>query len=123
MAQIDTSELLVDPDFVDPISVIVRTSTVNSRGENTMEEQWAHTFGSVQPISGKDLMRLPESLRMENVSSFWMKGCVPLTDNEAYPSIFVFNGKRFAVRKLMSWNNWGAGFVEGICIAEKPDGS
>ena len=39
MAKIDVSFLLSDPDFIDPISVVRRVTTVNSYGENELTEE------------------------------------------------------------------------------------
>ena len=54
MAQISVTELLEDPDFVDPIQVITRTTTVNGLGENILTETVLNTFGSVQPANFQD---------------------------------------------------------------------
>lgn len=123
MGLIDVTELLVDPDFIDPIQIITRDSTVNSMGENTLTESSANAYGSIQPISGKDLMRLPDSLRVQNLSTFWIKGDIEITDGDHYPTILVFRSKRYQVKQLKDYSNWGQGWVEGFCVVETPDGS
>lgn len=120
MAQIDITELLTDPDFVDFISLITRKPTVNTLGENTVQEVELKSVGSVQPADYKTLKRLPEALQNENVSSFWFKGEIIATADCRYPSILVFKGKRYLVRQVADWTNWGAGWCEGVCVAELP---
>ncbi len=121
MAQIDVSELMSDPDFVDPIQVITRTPSVSEFGENTVNTvSTLSTIGSVQPASGRALQRLPEALRVANVSSFWFKGQIIATETSRYPSILVFRGKRYQVQTVMDWSNFGAGYTEGTCVAEAP---
>ena len=121
MANIDTSFLLQDPDFVDPITMIRRRPTINEYGENVLTETSFQTIGSVQPASGKTLMRLPDALRIANVSSFWIKGNIYADGSAKYPDIIVFRGKRYAVQMIFDWTNFGFdGYSEGTCVAELP---
>ncbi len=120
MSRIDVTELLTDPDFVGPIQLIDRRPRVNSRGENLLEEKTIRSIGSVQPASGKALQRLPEALRLANVSSFWFKGAIVASAPGKYSSILVFGGQRYQVQSVLDWTNWGAGWCEGTCVAEVP---
>jgi hypothetical protein len=118
MALIDVSELLVDPDFVDPMSLITRTATVDSQGVNHIVEKLIQSIGSIQPASGKTLARLPEALRLADVSSFWFKGNIPVTGPGQYPSVLVFRGRRYQVQTVLDWTNYGQGWCEGTAVAE-----
>lgn len=120
MANVDVTNLLVDPDFVDKICVITRSTRVDSLGQNQVIETPLNTVGSVQPASGKALKRLPEALQLENMSSFWFKGEIIATADGLYPSILVFKGRRFQVKNVFDWSNFGEGYTEGLCVAEKP---
>ncbi len=120
MAQIDVTELFTDPDFVDAMSLITRHPMVNTKGENFMNEVVLDSVGSVQPASGKTISRLPEALRVADVSSFWFKGEIVTSALNKYPSIIVFKGKRYQVLQVDDWTNWGQGWCEGVCVAEKP---
>ena len=120
MAQLDITDILNDPMFVDAVTLIVRVPRVNGLGENVVTETCIQSYGTVQPISGRTLQRLPDELRVANVSSFWFKGEIVASDNKQYPSILVFGGKRFQVQMVFDWLNWGGGWCEGVCIAEKP---
>lgn len=120
MGLIDVSELLTDPDFVSPITLVRRTPTVNDRGENILAEVGVPTIGSVQPASGKTLQRLPEALRVADVSSFWVKGKIIADGRSKYPDVICFGGSRYAVQTVLDWTNWGDGWCEGTCVREKP---
>lgn len=121
MALIDTSFLLTDPDFVDPITVIRRRTTINEYGENVLIETSFQTLGSVQAPTGNLLQRLPDAFRMANVSAFWIKGTIQADGtNSRYPDLLVFRGKRYAVQQIFDWMNFGEGYSEGICIVEVP---
>lgn len=120
MAQINVTELLSDPDFVDNIQLIDRKPTINSLGENLLQEFLVDTVGSVQPASGRVINRLPEALRVANLSSFWFKGKIVASEPGKYSSVLVFKGTRYNVQTVMDWSNWGEGWSEGTCVAEIP---
>ena len=118
MAEIDVTELMSDPDFVDPIQVITRTPAINFLGENILTEKVLNTVGSVQPASGRTISRIPEALRVANVSSFWFKGEIIASAPGKYSSILVFRGKRYQVQVVFDWSNFGEGYSEGTCVFE-----
>lgn len=120
MALVNVTELLSDPDFVDAIQLITRTPTINSLGENLLSESTLTTIGSVQPASGRAVQRLPEAMRVANVSSFWFKGKITASAPGKYSSLLVFKGTRYQVQLVFDWSNWGEGWSEGTCIAEVP---
>lgn len=120
MAQIDVTELFTDPDFVDQMSVITRSPSVSTLGENFMKEDTVRSVGSIQPISGDTVNKLPEAMRNENLLSFWFKGDIITTAPCKYSSVLVFRNQRFQVRHVFNWSNWGQGWCEGACIAEVP---
>jgi len=120
MANIDVSQLMLDPDFVDVITLTTQSTAVNSRGENLLSPAKVVTsVGSVQPASGKTLQRLPDGMQLEDVRSFFYKGDIIASEPGKYSSVLEFRGQRYLVRMVMNWNNYGAGWSEGICVAER----
>lgn len=120
MANIDITELLSDPDFVDQVVLVHRTPVVNALGENVLTSTRVGTIGSVQPASGKTLARLPDALRSQNVSSFWIKAEIVSDGNCKYPDVIEFRGRIYAVQNVLDYLNWGQGWTEGTCIVQKP---
>lgn len=118
MAEIDVTELFTDPDFVDEMQIVRRKAAVNSRGENMVKETTIEAVGSIQPTDGKTLQRLPEALRLKNLSTFWVRGVINTTQGCAYPDVLVFKGRRYQVEHVFDWTNWGAGWSEGVCVFE-----
>ena len=119
MGAIDISDVLCDPDMVDPIIHIYRSSCVNSLGQNELTEQGTPTFGSVQSVSGKTLQRIPEAFRVVGVMSFWIKGKIITDGRGRYPDVLVFRGDRYLVQVVFDWTNWGQGWCEGTCVRER----
>lgn len=120
MADIDVTEILFDPDFADELCLIDRVPAVDNFGRNTLKEVKVNTVGCVQPASGRVIQRLPEDLRVANMSSFWMKAKIIATAPGKYSSIIVFRGLRYTVQTVFDWSNFGEGYTEGICVAEVP---
>ncbi len=120
MGQVDVSGVLLDPDFIDRMCVVSRLPSVNSHGELILNESTIDSWGSVQPASGRAVQRLPESLRVANVTSFWFKGTIVASEPGKYASVLTFKGRRYAVQFVFDWTNWGAGWCEGTCVAEVP---
>jgi galactose-6-phosphate isomerase len=120
LGTIDVTDLLCDPDFVDRMVLIHRTPTVSAAGENSLAESSEKTWGSVQPISGKTLQRLPDGLRVANVKSFWIKGVIVADAKGKYSDVIVSRGVRYNVTFVFDWTNWGSGWSEGTCVQVKP---
>lgn len=120
MGRIDVTELLEDPDFVEPMVLVTRLPYVNALGENRLKEISSNTFGSIQSPDGDVLSRLPEAFRTANVQSFWLKGKITASSQGQYPAILVFKSQRYQVQHVFDWTNWGAGWCEGTCVVEVP---
>lgn len=119
MAQIDVTDLVLDPDFVDPVMVIRRGSMISAYGENIITENPLHTVASVQPASGKQLERIPESLRIHDVRCFYIKMEIIQDSTCEYPDILVFRGVRYQVQSTMNWEPFGRGWNEAIATRER----
>lgn len=121
MALLDVSDTLLDLDFVDEMQIVRRKSTVDSMGQNNVAESTFPAVGSIQPTSGKDLDRVPDTLRLSDVRTFFLKSAIRVSaEINAYPDILVFKGQRFQVISVEDWLNYGQGWNSGLCVAEKP---
>jgi len=122
MGTVNVADVLSDPDFVQPLILVKRTPVVDNYGQNQLQEVGCPIVGSVQPASGKVLQRIPEAFRVANVMSFWVKQKLINDYRGKYPDIIVKSGIRFAVQIIFDWSDWGEGWTEGTCVAEKPNG-
>ncbi len=120
MANVNVVELLNDPDFIDPIQLVDRRPRINNLGENILTEITENSFGSVQPASGRAIQRLPELLRVANMSSFWFKGTIVASAPGKYASVLIFKKTRYQIITVFDWTNWGEGWCEGLAVAEVP---
>lgn len=117
MAQIDVSEVVTDPDFLDAVSLVRRTSVVNSSGRNVLAESSSSVYMVVQPASPDDLQRLPDSVRRRDAITVWYVGELSADADGQYPDIVVWNSKRYQVQTADPFGNWatGSGYTEAVC--------
>ena len=120
MALFDVSELLLDPDFINNVVLIHRTSQINQFGENIIGERRVPTVASVQPTTGKQILRLPESLRAMDLRTIYIKAEVINDGSKEYPDIIEFMGYRYQIQSSNPWLNFGAGWNECLCTREIP---
>jgi hypothetical protein len=119
VAQIDLSELMTDPDFVDAIRIVRRAPTVNSYGENTLTSSNIDTYASVQSPNGETLNRLPDGAVLSDYKVFYCKTPLYADRVNGYADIIEFAGLRYQVINSIPWSNWGAGWYRADCVMEK----
>ena len=119
MARIDVSFLLKDPDFVNSISIVRRTTTVNDFGENELTEETISAIASVQAADGKTLLSLPETARLEDYKNIYTKTKLIADETGKYSDIIIWEGNRYQLIKIYPWGNFGQGWYKGLCKIEK----
>lgn len=115
MANITVAELLLDPDFIDPCTVVRQVQVVDDDGIAVMTEHRIQIYASIQAASGDDLMMTPDLARTE--STYEIITIFPLltaTDSTAADEV-QWNGWRFTVINVGRFGNWAgnSGHYEG----------
>jgi hypothetical protein len=119
MALIDVSELLTDPDFTNTVTLIRRSSTVDTYGENTMVETSSSITAVVQGANTESLERVPEGARLSDLIDVYYKGQLTAESPGGYADIIVWQGKRYQVFEVVEdFMNYGAGFTKAVCKLE-----
>jgi len=116
MANITVAELLLDPDFVDPVTVIRKVETVGDDGRATHQTESISIMASIQALSGDDLAVLPDLSRTSG--AFEVITTFPLataTDTTAADTV-MWRGCEYVVTSIGRFGNFanGAGHYEGI---------
>lgn len=111
---IDVSEIVLDPDFAEFITVITRTDTVGTNGRTSqIETQVPNVAAVVVPAGPNDLDRLDDSQRqnriMQVITSYKLQG--PRTGKQ--PDLIVWRGDRYIVATSDPWMQ-GNGFVRAL---------
>ena len=119
MAQIDVSELLVDPDFTDRVTRIQRSSSVNGFGEHVLVETPSPIIAVVQSGDTDELTRMPDGLRLADIITVYYRGELSLESPGGYADVIVWRGNRYVAKEMIQQNlNYGAGFTQAMCLLE-----
>lgn len=120
MAKVDTTAVLIDPDFSDTFTRIQRTVTVNEYGEAVYAETSVTLLGVVQNDQTERLEGLPEGARLSDAISVYYRGELIPERSGGYADVIEWNGKRYVVREVTeNYQNWGAGWTKAICTMEE----
>lgn len=120
MALIDVSDLLRDPDFTNVVTLIRRSVSINTHGENVMSETSCPIVASVQGLNSEDIVKLPEGARLSDVITVFYRGDLQPESKGGYSDIIVWQGRRYQVKTIdENFINFGAGFTRAICVMEE----
>lgn len=120
MAGIDVSELFLDPDFVDPITIVQRQASVGANGKNIIVETPIKAVASVQSPNSDTLRRLPEAARLNDTKTFFTKTPVFADVSGGYSYVILWQCRRYQVINVFPWDNWGGGWYKVDAMAEAP---
>lgn len=119
MADIDVSDLLLDPDFTSEVTLISRAASVDEHGESVLDEVSRRVSAVVQGSQSEDLIRLPEGARLSDLITVYLRGRLHTETDDGYADVIVFDGKRYQVRTVdEDYMNFGAGYTRAICSLE-----
>lgn len=119
MALIDVTDLLTDPDFTDPITIISRTSTVDAHGENQLADTSRAAVAVVEAASGETLKRLPAGAVVSDYITVYTNEHLVADSPGGYADVVQWQGKRYQVQVVTDWTNWGPGWTQADCLIEK----
>jgi hypothetical protein len=116
MANISVVELLSDPDFVDPCTVLRQVETVGEDGLVTYTVQSIAIVASIQALGGDDLLVTPDLARTggsyEVITTFALSTA---TDANKADTV-LWRGCEFVVTSIARFGNFAglAGHYEGV---------
>lgn len=116
MANISVAELLHDPDFVDPVTIVRNTEVIDDEGMVSYDTQEFHVYASVQALGGDSLVVTPDLARTggsyEVITTFPLATATDV--NKA--DIVLWRGCEFVVTSIGRFGNFAglAGHYEGV---------
>jgi galactose-6-phosphate isomerase len=121
MPFLDVTDVILDPDFADDISVVRRTETVNGFGEPVITtQQFDGLSGVVTPMNNK-LRRGEDESNMEErvsvVTTFLLRGPSRTGGVDTQPDIVIWNGGSYVVSSLNDYARFGSGHCQAECTA------
>jgi hypothetical protein len=116
MANLDVSDILLDPDFMDTGLVCTRSvQTVGENGRTTTSDVNTTFAGVVTSDKGDFLERLAGLERKKG--SITIHTIFPLTagEGDTTADIVTWRGKKYTVSNINDYQHFGRGFVSATC--------
>lgn len=124
MAGLDVSEVIRDPLFTSPVTLIPRTETVDSIGNPAWADGERVRIQAVVTSDMKSIERLPDALqRAGTILVRFMKDDAPEGFGHGYDAV-EWRGRKFVVKDCADYSQFGQGFIRLTCWPEEAsDGS
>lgn len=119
MALLDVSDVLLDADFTNVVTLIKRSAAVNTHGETVLSEVSCYITAVVQGDNPEMLERLPQGARLSDVITVYTKAELEAESEGGYADVIVWRGRRYQVKDVAEdFMNYGAGFTKAFCMLE-----
>lgn len=122
MPNLDVSDVLLDPDFAETLTVTRRTVTlVKGRATFTSSTVSPAPIGVVIPQSDVPMQRGPDQQHLPRLfqvhTPYRLRGPSkdPVTGNDLPPDLIIWNGDTLVVNKVQDFSHFGPGFIQADC--------
>jgi hypothetical protein len=129
LALISVAELLVDPDFVDAVTIIRSVQTVDSFGMAQASQTPMQIIASVQAAGSDALQILPDLERADGAIEVLTQTPLMVATDTTAADIVLWRGRQWMVRSVDFFDNFatgGAGHYEALAslmnLAQAPPG-
>jgi hypothetical protein len=128
MPLLDVSDIILDPDFCEFLTVYRREEVVDTKGRATVTPVLITPapIGVVEPQDdlplqrGPDQQNLPQLLEVHSQFRLRSASNDPSTGKNYQPDVIVWNGDQFLVNRVMNWSKFGKGFIRAQCSSVDP---
>ena len=119
MAQIDVSDILTDPDFLDNAVLIRRAQVIGQNGVASYSETRANITCCVQPLPHSVLQKFSDYALLTDGIDVYYRGELMSESPGGYADVIEWNGGRYQVKQVSEdFMTYGNGWTKAICIAE-----
>ena len=105
---INVAEIVMDPDFAEPLTIIRSTFTFGLVDSNT--ETQIQTYGIATPAKPQELMQVPEGDRVSGAMTFRSTTPFFLSTESTQSSnadVILWRGVRWKVIYVFPWDHFG----------------
>jgi hypothetical protein len=116
MANISVAELLLDPDFTDPVTVLRQVETVPDDGRGQFQQVPINIVASIQATGGDALFMTPDASRTESTYDILTTFPLVTATDATGADVIVWNGRQFRLITVARFDNFqnGFGHYEGV---------
>lgn len=125
MALLDVSEVIRDPLFTSPVTLIKSEESIDDDGNAVWSDAETAEVMAVVTADTKTIERLPDALqRAGTILVRFMVGDAPEGFQGGGYDALMWRGKRFVVKDTADYSQFGQGFLRLTCWPEEvSDGS
>lgn len=116
MPGLDVTEILLDQDFCELVTVRRRHETISDHGRSVVDSVDIPIYAVVTAGSQPDMQRLADGQEQPNlitVHTTQIRLVGPATGNQ--PDVVIWRDRNFVVTKTYDYSHFGAGFVAAEC--------
>lgn len=120
MALLDVSEVIKDPLFTSPVTLVKSIEGFDEAGNPTWTDGATTEVDAVVTSDLKSIERLPDSLQREGtILVRFMIGDAPEGFQGGGYDAVIWRGKRFVVKDTADYSQFGQGFLRLTCWPEE----
>lgn len=116
MAELDVSEVIRDPLFTSPVTLVKKGQTYDTYGNPTWVEEESKSLDAVVTSDMKNLERVPEALRCAGMIlvRFMIDDAPEGFRGVGYDTV-LWRGRSYVVKDCADYSQFGQGFIRMIC--------
>lgn len=116
MANLDVSDVLLDPDFVSRGITCHRTSIIDGDNGRPQTTNTDHTFsGVVTTNDGNKMDRTSDGTLIKGAINIHTRFALSSGNAEYQADEITWKGRRYIVSQVLDSLHYGRGFVKAIC--------
>jgi hypothetical protein len=116
VANISVAELLLDFDFVDPVTVMRQVQVIGTDGIGVYQQAAINILASIQATGGDTLLMAPDASRTESTYDIITTSPLLTASDSTGADVIVWNGRQFRLITVARFDNFRTGFghYEGV---------
>ncbi len=118
MPWLDVSNVLLDPEFCDTVSITRRADVVSANGRSEISGTVFDAYGVVTIVDPSKLTRFAEGQYIPRAISFITKSRLNSAVTGFQPDQITWNGAVYTVNDVQPYTRYGAGFVEVLALSQ-----
>lgn len=114
MANLDVSDLILDPDFSDSVIVQRNRVSVTGQGVGVSEPTSVQIIATVVPAGSLDLNRLADMELLKGKIRVFTQFPLSAGDTTTTADIIFWQNREYTIISVDEYTNFGVGFVDAM---------
>lgn len=122
MAQLDVSDILTDPEFMDRFTVVRNLQTINDKGRAVNTEDQTPARGVITANNGMQLNRQPDGSLVNGAITIHTRYRLISGADGRDADEVIWQCTRYIVDNVSDYSHYGRGFVAASCVIKPISG-